>query len=546
VSPAARFTIGDFRIDPRRNVVQSAAGETPLEPKIMDVLCLLAAHPGEVMAREGIIDAVWGHAYGADESLTRAISQLRKVFGDTPAPARFIETISKRGYRLIAPVSVEPEPSAPVARRRWKRSWIAVAVAALALTLLVGVYLLRESGSADPVPDGIAVTVVPFDPLSADQRVGARTISDQVAVALSRASLLHVAKGNPASTPRDFSYRLRGTVQRVSGSIRVTVEILGQGGENVWAGIYDRPAPLGRAGQDELVGAMSAEINNRLLVAAKTAIRRLPLESLKPWQLTLLATWVPGSDEVFLRPHGADSLWPQRRALALDPNYAPAHASLASALAYRALFTPGADTASLRREAAGHAELAKAIAPYDVGVLYELATYYRLIGDRAGANAALQHVIAIQPDHPVARYDLPFVQSQCTVGSGSAVARLDAALATLAPDNPVRWVLLSHLADLHLARGDTAAAAKAAGGSRAIVRMTWSGVTLAAALAQQGRDADALRVSRETKLEWPGLDWGRFATTMTSAWCLGGEQQQYAAAAFHRLAAIEQPAHKRP
>jgi tetratricopeptide (TPR) repeat protein len=232
--------------------------------------------------------------------------------------------------------------------------------------------------------------------------------------------------------------------------------------------------------------------------------------------------------------------------LALDPDYAPAHASLASALAYRALFTPGADTGRLRREAAGHAELAKAIAPYDVGVLYELATYYRLIGDRAGAIASLQHVIAIQPGHPVARYDLPFVEGQCTVGSAAAIARLEAALATLAPDNPVRWVLLSHLADLHLARGDYAAAATAAGGSRAIVQMTWSGVTLAAALAQQRRRADALRVSGETKLEWPGLDWGRFALTMTPAWCLGGEQQQAAAAAFRRLAAIEQPKQTRP
>jgi len=96
------FRLGDFNIDPRRNRVAGADGEISLQPKVMDVLCTLAAHHGEVLSRTDLIDLVWGKEFGADESLTRAISQLRRAFSDMREVPGIIETIPKRGYRLIA------------------------------------------------------------------------------------------------------------------------------------------------------------------------------------------------------------------------------------------------------------------------------------------------------------------------------------------------------------------------------------------------------------------------------------------------------------
>jgi tetratricopeptide (TPR) repeat protein len=253
----------------------------------------------------------------------------------------------------------------------------------------------------------------------------------------------------------------------------------------------------------------------------------------------LLATWVPGSDQVFLHPHTADATWLQRRALALDPNYAPAHASLAQALAYYALFTRDAPVERMRREAALHARLARALAPYDAGVLYQLASYYRMIGDRAGAQSALERVIALQPDHPVARLDLTFVRGLCGPQGAAAAATLRQALGQISADNPVRAVALSHLADIELGLGNFAAAAQAAGKSHDIVHQTWSGMTLAAALAEQDRSGEALRISQETKMEWPGLDWARFGIDMVPAWCLGGPGQTRVAGAFRQLGALE-------
>lgn len=96
------FRLGAIQVDPSRNVVANGAGSWSLEPKIMDLLVFMAARPGDVLSREFLIDNVWKVEFGADESLTRAISQLRKTFRDAGETAELIETIPKRGYRLVA------------------------------------------------------------------------------------------------------------------------------------------------------------------------------------------------------------------------------------------------------------------------------------------------------------------------------------------------------------------------------------------------------------------------------------------------------------
>lgn len=101
---ASALRIGVFELRPERSVVIHGSKSHHLEPKVCDVLCRLAREPGAVVSRETLLDDVWGKSFGADESLTRAISVLRKTFkGD--AERLYIETVPKRGYRLVAPVS---------------------------------------------------------------------------------------------------------------------------------------------------------------------------------------------------------------------------------------------------------------------------------------------------------------------------------------------------------------------------------------------------------------------------------------------------------
>lgn len=98
----------------------------------MDVLVALAAHPGEVVTRAQLHEQVWPNVVVSEKALTRTISVLRKVFGDDPRDPRFIATVAKTGYRLIAPVSYLVDPPACTgptseiinAPRRWKPVYV--------------------------------------------------------------------------------------------------------------------------------------------------------------------------------------------------------------------------------------------------------------------------------------------------------------------------------------------------------------------------------------------------------------------------------------
>jgi DNA-binding winged helix-turn-helix (wHTH) protein len=110
--PLARtpFGFGDWRIEPRLNRISCPDATHQIEPKLTDLLVVLASQPGEVFAREELLDRVWPDVVVGEEVLTRGISELRRLLGDDSRTPRYIETIRKGGYRTIAPVRpIEPE-----------------------------------------------------------------------------------------------------------------------------------------------------------------------------------------------------------------------------------------------------------------------------------------------------------------------------------------------------------------------------------------------------------------------------------------------------
>lgn len=109
---AARLRIGDFRVDSRRNELARDGKSVRLEPKVIEVLVHLATHAGEVVSREDLLAALWPGVVVGDDALTQAIIKLRRALGDDAHQPSYIETISKRGYRLIAPVEAESPPAA--------------------------------------------------------------------------------------------------------------------------------------------------------------------------------------------------------------------------------------------------------------------------------------------------------------------------------------------------------------------------------------------------------------------------------------------------
>lgn len=108
------FTVGDWLVQPSLNRIRRSDGERQLPPQLIDLLGFLAERRGEVVSKDELFEHVWGRRFVAEATLTRAVTELRRALGDDPRAQRYIETVAKRGYRLVVPV--HPAPAG--ARRR--------------------------------------------------------------------------------------------------------------------------------------------------------------------------------------------------------------------------------------------------------------------------------------------------------------------------------------------------------------------------------------------------------------------------------------------
>jgi DNA-binding winged helix-turn-helix (wHTH) protein/TolB-like protein/Flp pilus assembly protein TadD len=257
--------IGEWLAEPSLNRLSRGDTVVHLRPKAMDVLALLARQPGLVVSRETIIDTVWAKEFIADSALASAISELRKALGDDPQKPTYIETIQKRGYRLMQPVAVGPEgaaigpPPAAVAALPRARSprvaFFAAAAAIVAAASVVGVLGRRH------VPaEAVRLAVRPFENLGpAATAYFAAGITEEITAGLAAVPSLNVlvaeeATGRaPASeaTPGaraggGASHVLTGSVRWAgaadpAGTVRITPRLVRtRDGATVWSRVYER------------------------------------------------------------------------------------------------------------------------------------------------------------------------------------------------------------------------------------------------------------------------------------------------------------------
>ena len=112
------FRVGRWLVVPSLNSISNKSTTIRLEPKVMEVLVCLAQHAGETLPKETLFKTVWPDTFVTDDVLTHSISELRRAFEDDAREPRIIQTIPKRGYRLVAPVNtvgVAPAPAADAA-----------------------------------------------------------------------------------------------------------------------------------------------------------------------------------------------------------------------------------------------------------------------------------------------------------------------------------------------------------------------------------------------------------------------------------------------
>tara|TARA_R110002167_G_scaffold1445_3_gene7114 strand:+ start:21963 stop:23048 length:1086 start_codon:yes stop_codon:yes gene_type:complete len=121
------FVIEGWLVDPAANQMRSLATDEQrsLEPRLMHLLCLLASAPGTVQTRDYLINQIWPKVIVNENSLTRAVSELRKKLELDGSPKRLIDTIPKTGYRLSAQCQVRdyiPQPSPRLSTQEPERS----------------------------------------------------------------------------------------------------------------------------------------------------------------------------------------------------------------------------------------------------------------------------------------------------------------------------------------------------------------------------------------------------------------------------------------
>jgi predicted ATPase len=106
----APLAFGPFRLDARNARLSDGARELELPPKAFAVLCHLAGRPGELVTKDELLDAVWGRRFVSESVLKTAVSTIRTVLGDDSRAPRYVETVSRRGYRFVATI-VEGTPA---------------------------------------------------------------------------------------------------------------------------------------------------------------------------------------------------------------------------------------------------------------------------------------------------------------------------------------------------------------------------------------------------------------------------------------------------
>jgi DNA-binding winged helix-turn-helix (wHTH) protein len=267
--PSEVWRFEDFELDPNAYRLRHKDRIIRLERIPFELLCLLVERRGELVAREEILERVWGKGVFVDgeNSINTAVRKIRRALNDDAEAPRFIVTVPARGYRFVASIHEANEAaatsqegaSAPVSAvngappaveepgsRRW---WISAILVGLALTAaLIALLPYRALRSAAPVvfvhsaqnprlplPDKPSIAVLPFANLSGDreQEYFSDGITDDLITALSRLPGLFVIARSSAFSYKGMAvkvqdvgrelgvrYVLEGSVRKADNQVR--------------------------------------------------------------------------------------------------------------------------------------------------------------------------------------------------------------------------------------------------------------------------------------------------------------------------------------
>ena len=441
------FQLEGLLVAPLTGELSGPGGIVRLDPKVMDVLVLMATQPRQVMLREELVHKLWGHAVVTDDAVTRCFYELRRNLAHAGGSERYrdlIETVPKRGYRLNASIVAglpEPAPSAPPpadptsadrpapagARRP---SWKAMGAAAALVIAIGGAVLFWKSTDKAEAPAPGAVThsiaVLPFLDMSEGrgQHYLADGMTEEILNHLAQAANLRVIARTSSFALRDtkldvpeigkrlgVDYVLEGSVRRDGDRVRITAQLIDASTNlHAWSQTYDRTLDDLFAVQDEIAASVATALQVELSDGAARASVQPSFEAYEQYLLgqTNYHRRAPGDIERAIQYY--------RRSVEIEPRFARAWASLAGAYALMDDDRrPGDQTYRELQGAA--ARRAVELDPDLAAAQARLAQYYFHTGQRELGRQHFQRAVVLDPNDPLvmgfsssralARGDLP-------------------------------------------------------------------------------------------------------------------------------------------
>ena len=347
-----KFHVADWSVDTDTNRIHCGGEDIKLEDKVMTLLVYLAQNQGSVVSREQLEADVWKGRVISYDALTSCITRLRKVLGDDSRNPLYIETVPKKGYRLIAPVRwYENEQTAghdtATQAETGKKPLTGVFLLTLAMMIVIAIIVITVS-TPEVVEDNAdnmqtpSIIVLPFDNLSSDAKQAYFTdgITADIRIALSKLSALRVIA--PASMLMDnidengspsinrearARYLVTGSVQRAANKLRVNVVLIdNHSHQHLWAESYDREITAVFDVQDDITAKIVSTLSLKLTEEEKKRVARRYTSSIQAYDHFLrgqaLYTQRSSNDNLLARAQ-------LQQAIELDPNFARAYSTLA-------------------------------------------------------------------------------------------------------------------------------------------------------------------------------------------------------------------------
>lgn len=454
--PSQAYRFGLFEVDERRGEVRKQGLRIRLRGRPYDILLILLERPGELITRDELRSRLWSSDtfVDFDHGLNAAMNRLRELLGDSAENSRFIETVPKKGYRFIAPVTVapavsvaaipavadigeaavqrqaaptvvgvpqaapavvlDPAPSpvaasAPAARRR---AAVALAVSLL-LVVVAGLIVWRLAPAGGSGVASMRMAVLPFRNLSGDpeQEFFSDGFTEEMIAELggleparlgviARTTSMHY-KGSTKSAhdigaELGVDYVLEGSVRREDDRVRISADLVETKSQtNLWSDSYDKKASDVIDIQKDVAMAIAHAIVPTLGIRGALADRAAPA-SFAAYEYTLKGR--------FFREQATEESTRKAidyfdRALKLDPNYAPAYAGRGDA--YRLLGAPGWEVEApevLLKQARSSAERALALDPASSEAHAAMSmVHFSYDWDLAAAEREIREAIRLNP-----------------------------------------------------------------------------------------------------------------------------------------------------